>query len=378
MKAYAILLCAGSGKRMGENKNKVLLDIGGKSPVRRALDAINMSGCFSGVVIAARQEDMEDIKNICGARENVLIVKGGMERQDSVYNAMKAIPNDADIISIHDAARCYTSPELIRRCVTSARKYGSGAAAKRCVDTVKKVDGEEITATLDRNNIILIETPQAFSAKLIKEAYEKAFNEGVYGTDDCFLLENMGIHPRAVFHDEDNFKLTYKSDITRRNNVMKDIRIGQGIDAHKLIQGRRLILGGVEIPYEKGLLGHSDADVLVHALMDALLGAAAKRDIGKLFPDTDSEYKDISSMILLKKVYLLLKQEGWKVGNIDATIIAQQPKLSGYIEKMKNNIAQILECEADRVNIKATTTEKMGYEGRGEGITANAVCLIER
>ncbi len=377
MKVYAILLCAGSGRRMGESRNKILLDIGGRSPVRRALDAINNSGCFEGVVIAARQEDIYDIREICG--EEATIVCGGAERQDSVYNAMKSIPMDADIISIHDAARCFTSPELIRRCVKSAEQYGSGAAGKRCVDTVKTADGEEVTGTLDRSKLILIETPQAFSAKLIREAYDKAMADGVYGTDDCYLVERMGIKPRVVIHDEENFKLTYKSDLKRGEDLtMKDFKIGQGIDAHRLVEGRKLIIGGVEIPHDRGLLGHSDADVLVHAVMDALLGAASKRDIGKLFPDNDMAYKDADSIKLLEKVGELLKKDGWSVGNIDATVIAQKPKLSPFIDEMRNNIAAALNCEAFRVNIKATTTEKMGYEGREEGISAQSVCLIER
>ncbi|WP_334300578.1 2-C-methyl-D-erythritol 2,4-cyclodiphosphate synthase [Anaerotignum sp. MSJ-24] len=156
------------------------------------------------------------------------------------------------------------------------------------------------------------------------------------------------------------------------------MRIGQGYDVHKLVEGRRLILGGVDIPYEKGLLGHSDADVLVHAVMDALLGAAALGDIGRHFPDNSDDFKNISSLILLDKVFHLLKDKGYTTINIDATVIAQRPKLASHIEDMRKNIANALQCDVDQINIKATTEEGLGFTGTGEGIAAQAVCLIEK
>lgn len=156
------------------------------------------------------------------------------------------------------------------------------------------------------------------------------------------------------------------------------MRIGQGYDVHKLTEGRKLILGGVEIPYDKGLMGHSDADVLVHAIMDALLGAAALGDIGKHFPDSSDEYKNISSLFLLKKVYLLLKDNGYNTINIDATIVAQKPKLASYLEKMRENIACELETDIYNISIKATTEEGLGFTGNSEGIAAQAVCLLEK
>ena len=156
------------------------------------------------------------------------------------------------------------------------------------------------------------------------------------------------------------------------------MRIGHGYDVHKLVENRKLILGGVEIPYEKGLLGHSDADVLLHAVMDALLGAAALGDIGKHFPDTDDAYKGIDSMLLLEKVQAAIDEKGYRLGNLDVTVIAQRPKLRPYIETMRENIARVLCTDIDNVNVKATTEEKLGFTGRGEGISAHAVCLIEK
>ena len=160
--------------------------------------------------------------------------------------------------------------------------------------------------------------------------------------------------------------------------MKSNIRIGQGYDVHKLVEGRRLILGGVDIPYEKGLLGHSDADVLVHAVMDALLGAAALGDIGRHFPDNSDDFKNISSLILLDKVFHLLKDKGYTTINIDATVIAQRPKLASHIEDMRKNIANALQCDVDQINIKATTEEGLGFTGTGEGIAAQAACLIEK
>lgn len=160
--------------------------------------------------------------------------------------------------------------------------------------------------------------------------------------------------------------------------MKSNIRIGQGYDVHKLVEDRKLILGGVDIPYEKGLLGHSDADVLVHAVMDALLGAAALGDIGRHFPDNSDDFKNISSLILLDKVFHLLKDKGYTTINIDATVIAQRPKLASHIEDMRKNIANVLQCDVDQINIKATTEEGLGFTGTGEGIAAQAVCLIEK
>lgn len=155
------------------------------------------------------------------------------------------------------------------------------------------------------------------------------------------------------------------------------MKIGIGYDVHQLVKGRKLIIGGVEIPYEKGLLGHSDADVLIHAIMDSILGALGLGDIGKHFPDTDNQYKDISSLVLLNRVYNIMLKSGYKVGNIDAVIIAEKPKMAPYIENMKGNIAKVLKTPLSYINIKATTTERLGFEGRGEGISAQSVCLLK-
>lgn len=383
MKAYAVLLCAGSGKRMSDDKNKVLISIKGKSAAYRSLEALKKSGCFYKIYIAVKPCDEQHILASCKELidSDIKIVYGGKERQDSVYNALMQIPDDADVIAIHDAARCFVTRELIKRCVDSAYINGSGAAAKRCVDTVKRIQGEHIEATLNRDELVLIETPQAFRASDIKASYIKAEREGFKGTDDCSVLEYAGYRPRIVIHSGNNFKLTYKSDLRRGEEMLMagvNFRIGSGTDSHRLIENRKLILGGAEIPFEKGLLGHSDADVLTHAIMDAVLGAACLGDIGVHFPPSDMKFKGACSIDLLREVYAMISKEGYEIGNIDATIIAQRPKLSPYIEQMRENIAKAVCADIKRINIKATTTENMGFEGRGEGISANAVCIIEK
>lgn len=217
-----------------------------------------------------------------------------------------------------------------------------------------------------------MQTPQGFDTAAIKAAYEAAYAEGFYGTDDAGIAERAGLEIRIVPGSYDNIKITTREDLSM------ETRVGTGYDVHRLEEGRKLILGGVDIPFERGLLGHSDADVLVHAIMDALLGAAALGDIGKLFPDTDDRYKGISSIELLKNVREAIENAGYSICNIDATLIAQKPRIAPYIEDMRTNIAAALSIEKDRVSVKATTTEKLGFTGRQEGMEAQAVCILNR
>ena len=214
--------------------------------------------------------------------------------------------------------------------------------------------------------------PQGFRKPILRKAYEQAFGDGYYGTDDAGLVERIGQHVALVRGEYDNIKITTKEDMPMES------RVGTGFDVHQLKEGLPLVLGGVEIPFEKGLLGHSDADVLVHALMDALLGAAALGDIGRHFPDTDPQYRGISSMELLRRVKGLLEEDGWRVENVDITLMAQRPKIKSLIGDMTDNLSKALELEACRINIKGTTTERLGFVGREEGIAAQAVCLLYR
>lgn len=373
---YLIVTAAGAGTRMGAGENKLFLDMGGKSILYNTLKAARQSGCFDQIIIAARPDESEKVRKIAvQAGVRCVLAEGGSERQYSVANALKLVPEDAEIVAVHDAARCLTTPGLFCKCVESAMVCGSGVAGKYAKDTVKRVENGEIIETLDRNEIVLIETPQVFSYKILKEAHEKAAADGYLATDEASLVERLGIKPKLIISKHANMKITTPADLNTGRKLMNaDMRVGTGYDVHRCIEGRPLILGGVQIPCEFGLDGYSDADVLTHAIIDALLGAAGLSDIGHMFPDDNPEYKDIDSMVLLRDTKAALR--GYSIVNIDATIIAQRPKLAEYEEKMKANIASVLAIPIKNINIKATTTEKLGFEGEGKGIAAQAVCLI--
>lgn len=383
MSVCAVLLAAGSGRRMQAADNKILLKIAGKTLLEHCLRAISESGAVDAVVLVIRECDEDRIAALTADYPlPIRFVYGGAERQDSVMNALRTISGDTEIVAVHDAARCLASPKLFADCIASAREYGSGVAGRRVYDTVKRVDGDRIVGTLDRNELVMIETPQTFRTELIRKAYEKAYADGFYGTDDAMLCERIGEQPRLVISETVNTKMTDPRDMEYGAYLMQkqngQMRIGQGYDAHRFAEGRKLILGGVEVPAERGLLGHSDADVLTHAVMDALLGAMALGDIGKHFPDTDERYRGISSIELLKHVGKLLADNDAAIVNIDATLIMQAPKIAPYREQMQKNIAEALGIDITCVSVKATTTEKMGFEGRGEGASATAVCMLNR
>jgi 2-C-methyl-D-erythritol 4-phosphate cytidylyltransferase/2-C-methyl-D-erythritol 2,4-cyclodiphosphate synthase len=242
-------------------------------------------------------------------------------------------------------------------------------------DTVRRVcesDPAAESVTLDRRQLFNVQTPQGFETGLIKRAFQKAYEEEYYGTDDAVLAERIGCNVALAPGSYGNIKITTKEDLP------VETRVGSGFDVHRLTHDRELILCGVKIPFEKGLLGHSDADVALHALMDAMLGAAAMGDIGRHFPDSEERYKGISSMKLLNETYRLITDAGYKVGNIDITIMAQRPKMLPYISQMRENIASALGMRQDNVNVKATTTERLGFVGREEGIAAEAVCILTK
>ena len=283
---------------------------------------------------------------------------------------MRLDPATAYVL-VHDAARPFVTETVVRDVIRCASDRGAAVPCVAVKDSLRETEGDG-SRCVDRSRFFAVQTPQGFRRELLVEAYEKACEDGFSGTDDASLVERLGHHIEIVHGDYDNIKITTKEDLPMEN------RVGTGFDVHRLVEGRKLILGGVEILYEKGLDGHSDADVLIHALMDAMLGAAAMGDIGRHFPDTDDEYKGISSMKLLEKVNNILAENMYSIGNADITVIAQKPKLSPYTEKMRENIADVLGIGKDLINIKATTTEKLGFTGRGEGIAAEAVCSIYR
>ena len=387
----AVIVAAGRGARMGMERNKVLYPVCGEPVIVRTARAFTGSGLFDGgVVIVTGARDMEDMRAMLdrGGVHVRAIVEGGRDRQESVRRGIAACDPGADIIAIHDGARPLVTREVITATIDSARRYGSGVAAVPLKDTVKRVDESGLVVeTPQRDLLRAVQTPQTFDAALIRAAHARYADSDVRATDDAMLIEWTGHAVHLTPGDPENIKLTTPEDMLLAGQVIlrregrkeaPAMRIGHGYDVHRLVEGRKLILCGVEVPYERGLLGHSDADVALHALMDALLGAAALGDIGRHFPDTDPAYAGADSGRLLDHVVALLHEKGYDVANADVTIICQRPKLKGYIEQMRENVAAHLKVDPDCVNVKATTTEKLGFEGEGLGISSHAVACIEK
>ena len=361
----AVIVCAGKGIRSGLPYNKVLHQIGRKTVLEMSLDAF-FSTRVSHITVVTSADDLSAVTDITAAYNGVSVVIGGDTRFNSVYAGLKAYP--CDIVLIHDGARPYVTTEVIERTIDSAVKYGSGIATVPTVDTVKYVkDG--VAAGLPRDKLLNAQTPQAFRYAEIMDAYDRA--QGTF-TDDAEVYESAGYSPMPVEGAYDNIKLTTPVDFVTAGKS----RIGVGCDLHRLVKDRKLILGGVEIDYSLGLLGHSDADVLTHAIMDALLSAANLPDIGVLFPDTDDKYLGISSITLLKQVLSKVHDSGYGIGNISAVIIAQQPKLAPVISDIRSSLAAALGIDVKQINVSATTTEGLGIIGEGNAIAATASCIL--
>lgn len=310
---------------------------------------------------------------------------GGARRQDSVARGLARIA-DSQWVLVHDGARPFVDGEMIRGGLEAARQTGAAVAAVPVKDTIKVARGGLVTGSPDRDELWVAQTPQVFRYDIISRAYSSATEEA---TDDAVLVERLGIEVRLFPGSYENIKITTPDDLGVAEAILKArtgvkpasrgrVRVGIGYDVHRLVEGRRLVLGGVVIPFGRGLEGHSDADVLLHSIMDALLGAAGLRDIGFHFPPTDVRYRDISSVKLLAKVSSMIAERGWRAVNVDATVVAQEPQLSGHIERMRRRIGRTLRLGAGEVGIKATTAEGLGFAGRGEGIAAFAVAMLEQ
>lgn len=379
---YAVVVAAGRGVRMGAAVNKVLLPLRGEPVIRHAVRAFCEADEIDGVVVVASADETEQMRAaLCGLEKVCAIVPGGSTRQESVKNGLDALPKEARIALVHDGARPLISRELIARCIRQTEDCGSAVVCTPVTDTVKVEKDGCVVRTLDRSLLRAVQTPQCFFAGELKAAYEVAARDGVSVTDDASVMEHAGHSVHLLESSEVNFKLTTPEDLRRAEDIIGERkfmqrlpRTGFGYDVHKLVSGRRLILCGKEIPWEKGLDGHSDADVAVHALMDALLGAACLGDIGRLYPDNDPAFEGADSMKLLADVLRRVKDAGYAVVHADVTIVAQKPKLMPYMDEMRRNLEDAM--AGAQVNVKATTTERLGFEGRGEGISAQAVATI--
>lgn len=375
MKSWAVIVAAGKGERAGFGVNKVYQRLNGRTVLETCLEAFDACGLFEGVtvVISPGDEARFDALRLPECVKGRVF--GGETRQESVFNGLQAIPDGIELVAVHDAARPYVTKDVIEATLRGAEETGSGVISTPMTDTVKQVAPDGTVSTPERSSLFAVQTPQTFRLDRLLQAHLMARWDHFSTTDDAALYERYygSVHLVTSPGASKNKKLTYREDFMTQ---IPDFRVGHGFDAHRLVEGRKLILCGVDVPYEKGLDGHSDADVALHALMDAMLGAAALGDIGRHFPDKDDRYLGISSLMLLDETVKKLAQAGYRVSNADVTIIAQRPKLASYIETMRNNVAGALSLDPDRVNVKATTTEHMGYEGAGEGISSHAVVMI--
>ena len=381
-----VIPAGGTGSRFGHVHPKQFLDLAGMPVLARTCLAFLELEMVRTVVVAAPADFLEHATSLLQAHippawhQRLRVTVGGATRQDSVRAGLADLPKEIELVLVHDAARPLVDRATILRCLDGAVRYGAVIAAVPVKDTLKRVDNDGwITATVDRTHLWQAQTPQAARRALLERAFCEAERVGWVGTDEAALLEAAGIPVRVVAGSECNGKITQRDDLRVAEALLGKegtMKIGHGFDAHRLVAGRDLILGGVTIEYELGLDGHSDADVVAHALTDALLGALGAGDIGRHFPDSDLHYKGIDSLLLLAHVQALAEQQGFCVGNADITIVCQRPKLAPHLAAMQANLARCCKVQPQAVNIKATTTEHMGYTGRGEGIAAHAVVSL--
>ncbi len=381
-----IIPAGGIGSRIGHHLPKQFLPLAGLPILVRTCAAFLQMASIDCVVVVTPADYYQESIDLLHRhlqqpqRERLLFTIGGATRQESVAAGLAIVPADIDLILVHDAARPLVDQATIIRCMQGARKHGAVIAAVPVKDTLKQgTDSRTVAKTVDRTGLWQAQTPQAAQRPLLEQAFAAASRSHSIGTDEASLFEAAGIPVHIVEGSERNLKITCPEDLQvaaallAKEHVMK---IGHGFDAHRLVAGRKLILGGVTIDFERGLDGHSDADVVAHALTDALLGALGAGDIGRHFPDSDPQYKGIDSLLLLEQVQQLADAQQYRLANADITIVCQQPKLAPHLAAMQSNLARCCKVSPTAINIKATTTEKMGYTGRGEGIATHAVVLL--
>jgi len=386
----AIIAAGGRGARVGAPHPKQLLAIAGRAILERSVSAFVDHPSIDEVIVALPAAlAAEPPAYLSGASKPVRIVVGGERRQDSVANAFKAAAANAEVILIHDAARPFASADLISRTIGAAAESGAAIAALQARDTVKLTGPAEagrdrnIVHTVPRDTVWLAQTPQGFRRDVLKAALDEAARSAVEVTDEATLVERAG-HPVAVVEgDASNIKITTADDLAVAEAIARGSakpartgRAGTGYDLHRLVEGRPLIVGGVTIPSPLGALGHSDADVVCHAVTDAILGAACLGDIGLHFPDSDPQWKGASSLDLLSRACEMLRAEGLDVGNVDVTIVLERPKIKPHIAEMRTLVARAIGIDAARVSIKGKTNEGVDAVGRGEAIAAHAIALV--
>ena len=378
----AILAAGGRGVRLGHSQPKQLLTIGGRSILERSVSLLQAHPDVDEVIVALPQELAgEPPPYLRNTSKPLRVVAGGERRQDSVAAAFRHVSDHADLVVIHDAARPFASADLVTRTIAAAAGSGAALAALGARDTVKRAIDHVVRETLDRQTIYLAQTPQAFRREVLRDAL--ALKQDA--TDEAALAERAGHAVTIVDGEASNIKITTPEDLAIAEAIAQEAgpgkpartgRAGMGYDLHRLVEGRPFVLGGVTIPFDRGPAGHSDGDALCHAVTDAILGAAGAGDIGRHFSDTDPQWKGANSVDLLRRAVAVIHASGLAVGNIDATVILQRPKLAPYVDQMRSILAAALGVPVDRVSVKGKTNEGLGELGRGEAIAVHAIALV--
>jgi 2-C-methyl-D-erythritol 4-phosphate cytidylyltransferase/2-C-methyl-D-erythritol 2,4-cyclodiphosphate synthase len=376
---YALVLAAGRGARFGGTLPKQYLPLGGTSVLRHAVTAFAANKRIAGIQVTIRPEDGEVYGTALAGLDLLPPVPGGAERQDSVRLGLEALePHKPAYVLIHDGARPFPDAALIDRVIDALDQAPAAIPGLPLGDTIKRVADGVITQTVDRGGLWRVQTPQGFHFDAILAAHRAA--AGLALTDDAAVAEAAGIAPLVVSGSEANLKVTTTDDLAAAERLIAarqaDIRVGQGFDAHPFGPGAGLMICGVNIPHNAGVIGHSDADVGLHALTDAILGAIGAGDIGMHFPPSDPQWKGASSDRFLAHAAGLVRTRGGSIAALDVTIICERPRIGPHRTAMVERIAAILGIAPDRVSVKATTTEKLGFTGRGEGIAAQAVATV--
>lgn len=387
----AIIPASGLGKRLSSQSGKAFVSLAGQPLLAHTVRVFQECSDVAEIVLVVQAERIADAEAMVrehGFSKVKSITPGGAVRQDSVRNGLAQVSPGCDIVAIHDGARPLVTPVIIASSIEVAAADGAAVTAVPVIDTITtSPDGRLVSGTLDREKLYAVQTPQTFAREIIEKAYDSAYANGYFGTDDASLVERLGLPVRIVRGSYENIKITTPIDLVIAEAIMQQRgqfhggqavtpRVGTGYDIHRFAPGRTLYLGGVEFPGEEGLLGHSDADVMIHAVIDAILGAAGAGDIGRHFPDTDPAYKGIRSTVLLKRVAALIKEKGWGIANLDITLIAQRPRIAQFVPAMQASLAETLDIAPDLINIKGKTAEGLGPIGEGLGIECHSVALV--
>lgn len=372
-----IIVAAGRSERMGGSVPKPLLDLGGRTILQRSIAIFDRHPDVAEMVVVLPPGYLPSAASLVGRTARPChCVAGGEQRHDSVRAGFAQLSDDVDIVLVHDAARPFAGADLVDRVLHAARETGAVVPAVPARDTVKRVDASQLVAeTLPRREIWLAQTPQGFRRAVLDSAMQAG--EGRDATDEAAIVERAGHQVRVVEGDEGNVKITTPGDLAAaRARLHPAPRVGTGYDLHRLVEGRPLVLAGITVPFDRGPLGHSDGDVVCHALVDAVLGAAGAGDIGQHFPNTEARWKDAAGLDLLSGAAAIVAEQGFAVTSADVTVILERPRLAPHLPGIRARLAGVLGLLPSQVSVKAKTNEGVDALGRGEAIAAHAVAVL--